>query len=219
MKSEIKIGLPFYKMAYGLVFMVILSLIRGVTYSYEVGMAMDTYAPILVFAFCADTYTQEIISGRSEIQRLYPIKKRMGSVVKRLASQAVFLIFLEILGYGLFFLFQRPLTHPAAGSEGAQFFIYALAAVVTALFWGVLSNTLSIFFRNMWVGIGGCLFMWVMTNSTGGERLLGFWNPFSYVFRNWDNSGDFSWIQGKALCVILAVIMLAVLPGLLRKRG
>lgn len=35
MKQEVKIVLPFYKVAYAISFVVILSLVRGVTYSFE----------------------------------------------------------------------------------------------------------------------------------------------------------------------------------------
>ena len=37
MNREMKIMLPFYKVAYAVSFVVILSLIRGVTYTHEVG--------------------------------------------------------------------------------------------------------------------------------------------------------------------------------------
>ena len=41
MKKELKIVLPFYKVAYAISFVVILSLIRGVTYTHEVGIAIE----------------------------------------------------------------------------------------------------------------------------------------------------------------------------------
>lgn len=219
MKSEIKIVLPFYKLAYAFSFIAILSLIRGVTYTYEVGIAIEAPAAILVCVFCADTYVQEVVSRRSEVHRLYPMKKRIGSVFKRLLIQVAFLIFLEIIGYMLFFVFQKPITHPVTESEIKQFLIYVFVMIITTFFWSVLSNTLSILFRNMWAGIGGCLVIWLSTNSSGGDKILGSWNLFSYTFRNIENSADLSWMCGKALCMIFVVVMLTALPKLLRKRG
>lgn len=219
MRKEIKIVLPFYKFAYACSFIVILSLIRGVVYTYEVGLAIEAPAVMLVSVFCADTYVQEIVSKRSEVHRLFPMKKRIASVFKRLLIQAAFLTFLEILGYVLFFVFQKPITHPVTESEIIQFLIYVFAVVIMTFFWSVLSNTLSILFRNMWAGIGGCLGIWLATNSLGGDKLLGVWNLFSYSFRDIENSADFSWVCGKVLCMIFGTVMLMALPRLLRKRG
>ena len=56
MMKEVKISLPFYKTASALLFIVILSLIRGVSVSYEIGAAMEpiTYVSLCVSVFvCA----------------------------------------------------------------------------------------------------------------------------------------------------------------------
>ena len=58
--TEGKIILPAYKLAYAFSFVVILSLIRGITFSYEIGVAMEAPMAVLAMVFCADTYTQEI---------------------------------------------------------------------------------------------------------------------------------------------------------------
>ena len=71
---------PAYKLAYAFSFVVILSLIRGITFSYEIGVAMEAPMAVLAMVFCADTYTQEITSKRSEIHRLYPIQRRLSSL-------------------------------------------------------------------------------------------------------------------------------------------
>ena len=223
MQKEIKISLPLYKIAYALLFIVILSLIRGVSLSCEIGIALEPAMAILAAAFCADTYVQEVRSGRSEIWRLYPMKKRMRSIGRRMLIQELFLLLLAAAGYGLFFLFQKPLLshaiQPDAGGELTQFGWYLAAAAVTLAFWGILSNTLACIFRSLWFGIGGCLILWLLTNSTFGIRYLGAWNVFSYTFRNVENPGDFSWLMGKCLCMILCIAATAVLPNLLRKHG
>lgn len=219
MKKEIKIILPLYKIAYAVAFIIILGLIRRVTYTHEVGVAMEAPFAILTAVFCADTYVQEIISKRSEVHRLYPIKMRVCSIMQRIMIQEFFLLLLAVLGYGLFFVFQKPVTHPATESEILQFIAYFLAIVVTIFFWGILVNTLSMLFRNMWMGIGSCLLIWVVTNSTGGDKLLGAWNLFSYTFRDIENTADVTWLQGKALCIGIGLILLVVLPKIVRKRG
>ena len=219
MKKEIKIILPLYKIAYAVAFIIILGLIRRVTYTHEVGVAMEAPFAILTAVFCADTYMQEIISKRSEVHRLYPIKKRVFSIRNRIIIQEVFLIILAMLGYGLFFIFQNPDIHPTTKSEFTQFFIYFFAITVTAFFWGILVNTLSMMFRNMWMGSGSCLLIWVATNSSGADKFLGAWNVFSYSFRDIENATDITWLYGKGLCICIGLILLLALPKIVRKRG
>lgn len=223
MKHEMKISLPFDKIAYAVFFVVILSLVRGVTFSYEIGIALQTPMAILAASFCADTYTQEIASKRSEIWRLYPMKKRISSVYRRIMIQELFLLSLAAIGYGLFCLFQNPriveVGQSGSESEIRSFLIYFAAIAVTLGFWGLLSNLLSCLFRNMWMGIGGCLMLWLITSFSIGDRYFGAWNLFSYTFRNVENNSDFSWIWGEIVCICTGIMTVALLPKIIEKRG
>lgn len=223
MKYEMKIALPFYKIVYAAFFTVMLSIVRGVAYTNEIGIALEPPMALLAVSFCADTYTQEITSKRSEIQRLCPMKKRMHCIYRRLLIQGIFLLTISVIGYGLFFLFQKPITFEIdkgiVENEIYQFLIYFAAIIVTLGFWGLLSNLFSCIFRNMWVGIGGCLMLLLITISVLGDRYLGAWNLFSYTFRDVENSEDFSWICGKFVCICIGMIMVAILPKIIEKRG
>lgn len=223
MRKEVKISLPFYKTASALFFIVILGLIRGVSVSCEIGTAMEPGLAILTMAFCADTYVQEITSRRSEVWRLYPMPKRLRSVGARLLLQNGFLLLLAAAGFLLFLLFQRPLLfsvmQPETGSEFRQFLIFLGAMAVTIAFWSILSNTLACIFRSQWFGIGGCLLLWLMVTSAFAQKLLGAWNVFSYTYRDITDTGDFSWLAGKGLCIALCAAMLLLLPTLIKKRG
>ncbi len=175
---------------------------------------------ILTAVFCADTYVMEIVTKRSEIWRLYPIKKKLYSIHLRLILQELFLLLLAAAGYGLFFLFQKPrISGITSISETAQFWIFLASTLVTVFFWGIFSNTIACIFRNIWFGIGAGLILWILTNSTLGERYLGKWNVFSYSFRNVENSGDLSWICGKIVCICLGITAIAILPKIIEKRG
>ncbi len=217
MRYETKIALPSYKIACALFFVVMLSLVRGVTYSYEIGIAMEAPMAILAAALCADTWTQEITGRRWEIQRLYPMKKRISSIYRRLLIQELFLSAIAAAGYGLFFLFQSPgtATEDGLGGEICQFSVYLAAVVVTLFFWGLLSNLLSCLFRNMWAGTGGSLLLWLLTNSSAGDRCLGVWNLFSYTFRSVEG-GDFRWVYGKIACVGMGIMAASALPGIIK---
>lgn len=214
-----KIVLPLYKIAYAVSFVVILSLIRGVIFTNEIGLSIEAPFAILTAVFCADTYVQEITSKRSEVHRLYRMKKRICSIMQRIIIQEIFLLLLAVVGYGLFFVFQKPVTHPVTKNEMIQFGIYFFAIAITIFFWGILVNTLSLLFRNMWMGIGSCLLIWVATNSTGGDKLFGAWNLFSYSFRDIENAVDITWLYGKSLCICIGLILLLALPKIVRKRG
>ena len=167
-RTERKISLPAYKLAYAFCFVVILSLIRGITFSYEIGVAMEAPMAALAMVFCADTYTQEITSKRSEIHRLYPMKKCLASMGIRMVVQEIALFVLSAAGYGLFYGFQHPQSLYKAGqsteTELQMFFLFLAAMVVTLWFWGILSNLLACLFRNMWLGIGCGIVLWLVTN-------------------------------------------------------
>lgn len=223
MSAERKISLPTYKLAYAFCFVVILSLIRGISLSDEIGIAMEAPMAVLAVVFCADTYTQEIMSKRSEIYRLYPLNRRLRSIAMRMVIQETVLLALCAAGYGMFFLFQNPQSLYKAGqsteSELQMFLVFLAAMVVTLWFWGMLSNLLSCLFRNMWAGIGCCVVLWLVTNSSFGEKFLGNWNVFSYTFRNITDSLDFGWLYGKALCLLICVFMALLTPKVIKKRG
>ena len=53
MKKEMKIVLPFYKIAYAVSFVVILSLIRGVVFTNEIGLSIEAPFAILTAVFAA----------------------------------------------------------------------------------------------------------------------------------------------------------------------
>ena len=220
---EMKIALTLQKLAYAVFFVVILSLVRGVAYSNEIGIALEAPMALLAFTFCADTYAQEIAGKRSEIWRLCPMKKRMRSIYRRIVIQEMFLLAVAVLGYGLFFLFQKPSIYGTGQSglesEICRFFVYFAAIAVTLGFWGILSNLISCLFRNMWAGIGGCMALWLITNSSIGDRAFGAWNLFSYSLRNSGDSIDFSWVYGKAVCICIGIAAVAALPEVIRKRG
>lgn len=59
MTKEIKIVLPAYKMLYSIAFFVILSLVRSITYTEEIGIAMQAPVAALTAVFCADTYIRK----------------------------------------------------------------------------------------------------------------------------------------------------------------
>ena len=51
MKKEMKIVLPFYKIAYAVSFVVILSVIRAVVFTYEIGLSIEPpFAITLLFS-------------------------------------------------------------------------------------------------------------------------------------------------------------------------
>ena len=156
MKKEMKIVLPFYKIAYAVSFVVILSVIRAVVFTYEIGLSIEPPFAILTAVFCADTYVQEITSNRSEVQRLYQIKKRIYSIIQRLMIQGTFLLLLAVLGYGLFFAFQKSSIErpkPESKNKGIRPNIYAKLKLWNDIVTMIIHQT----------------FYWFLNNSTDFE--------------------------------------------------
>ena len=109
MKKEVKICMPYYKIAYSIAFVVILSAIQPVVYANEIGQAVERAVSLLAVVFCADTYLVEVQSKRSEVFCLYNLKKQAGVVYKRLFVQVAYLIGISLLAYGLFY-WQKPVN-------------------------------------------------------------------------------------------------------------
>lgn len=220
---ERKISLPAYKIVYALCFVVILSLIRSISYSYEIGVVMEAPMALLAIVFCGDTYTQEITSKRFEIHRLYSLKRCLCSIGIRMVLQEIVLFILSGIGYGMFYYFQTPYplyeTNQGTESELQMFLLFLVAMIVTLWFWGIISNVLSCLFRNMWIGMGGSIALWLVTNSNLGETLFGNYNLFSYAFRNITDNQDFRWMYGKVLCLFFCILLTSLMPKIIKKRG
>ena len=118
--------MPYYKIAYSIAFVVILSAIQPVVYANEIGQAVERAVSLLAVVFCADTYLVEVQSKRSEVFCLYNLKKQAGVVYKRLFVQVAYLIGISLLAYGLFY-WQKPVNLTEELDGGALFGIYCIA--------------------------------------------------------------------------------------------
>lgn len=217
LKQEIKICIPPYKIVYSIMFFVILSLIRGITLVDEIGGALDANAALLGVVFCAETYVMERGSGRGEIFVLFPQRNRTKAVMRRLLIQNVYLCMLSYIGF-FFFFWQKPMLLPD-NSLFFQYGMYMLAVTGTILFWSTLSMTISNLTGSQWGGIGICLAVWMMLNSTFGDKTLGVFNIFAYGFRETEELLDLGWLWGKALGILVAAVMIGMTPYIIKKRG
>ena len=126
MKTESKISFPLYKICYSLAFVVVLSLVRGVSSVAEIGNVMQQAMGILAVVFYADTYMQEVQSSRAEVFGLYSMRKKLRVVYTRLAVQTAYLYGVSILGYGCFF-WQRPVSSWDGDPAWVSFLMYLAA--------------------------------------------------------------------------------------------
>lgn len=147
--TEAKISFPIYKVIYSVFFTVILSIIRGVSFTNEIGGTLEPQMGILAAVFCADIYVQEVASGRWEINRLYPMKNRMGGIWRRMAVQETYLFLLGLAGYGLIYLLQNPIPYWQGvwGKEILLFLIYIPAMAGTIIFGECCQMWLPVFFE------------------------------------------------------------------------
>ena len=210
-----KIALPAYKIAYSLCFFVILSVIRGVTDTSEIGITLAVYTGALAAVFFADTCELERREKRWEIFCLFPEKQRVRAVLRRIRYQWLWICAAAYLGYWLFF-WQRPLCGTFR-QEAGLYLMYLAAVTVNTLFFGVLSMTLTNRFRNLWAGIGGSIAIWMLMNSTVGERLFGNWDPLAFQSRDLLEPGDLGWMLGECAALAVTAVLLALLPKMIRK--
>lgn len=218
MKNEIKIMLPLYKIIYPILFVLFLSIFRGIADTKEIGVTLDPMLAALSMVFMAETYLIEKREQRWEIFALYALDKKKEMIYKRIFVQFVYLFLLAAIGYFLFFI-----QNPSIGvwkNELKMYFEYLLAVSVSIFFWGVVSISIANLFQNIWCGIGISLVIWLMLNSTLGDNLLGKYNIFSYVFRSYEQGAGVNWIPGKVIGFLLTiVIMFIFLPQTIKRRN
>ena len=217
LKKDWKICLPPYKMLYSLLFIVILSLIRGISDVYEIGGAVDSYMALLAIIICSDVYVMEYRGKRWEVFSLFPLGSKVKAVYRRLGSQILYLSLLSYVGYWFFF-WQKPLNQ----FEISPFLLYGmfLAAAATSIaFWGTLSMTLSNLCRNMWAGVGISMILWMGINSKRGAEVLGDFNVFAFSFCDAQEFTKWNWMWGKGTALLIAAVMLAAVPIILKKSG
>ena len=217
MRKEIKICLPIYKLIYSMSFILILSFVRGIESVNEIGAVIQAPIALLAVIFCADTYLTEVQNHRGEIFHLYDTKRKSKVIIRRLMLQNIYLFGISLIGYGFFYL-QKPIVLNGT-PQGLLFFLFALAMIGTLQFWSILSMTICNLWKNMWAGIGTTLLLWIFCSSQFGSQIFGKWNVFSYTFRPIEYISDMGWLCGEMLSVALALMMVALVPVIIKKRG
>lgn len=207
---EAKICLPVYKILYSLCFIFLLSIVRGVSEVFEIGISLDVYMAILAAVFCADALQSEYSGKRWEIFGLCPRTIRRRTLLSRIAVQCLYLWLLSVLGYACFFL-QRP-GNIGGPSEALLFCEFLGAVLISILFWGMTAFTLSNLSGSSWAGIGASVILWLFAYSNTGKQVLGNLNVFAFVFRNIQNPADMDWLWGKGLALTLTLLMAFIQP-------
>lgn len=219
LKKEIKICLPVYKIAYSVLFGILLALVRGVSDVRMIGLAIIPYSSFLAVVFCADTYEIEYREKRWEIMALLPDRNKGKAVRRRIWIQMCYLLVISCLTYVCFY-WQSP-RNIAEDSQLALFGIYILAAGAILTFWALLGITIVNLINNLWAGIGIVGILWLFLYSKAGEAVLGSFNVFSYTFQFYEgkNTGNLSWVTGIIVACLLSAVMYACIPyGIRTKR-
>ncbi len=210
-----KIALPQYKILYSVCFIAILSAIRGITVTSEIGVALDPNLSLLAVIFCADTLECEYREKRWEVFCLLPKKSRIGTIRRRFWFQWAYLWLLGLAGYWLFY-WQRPLKNGMS-----DFFLYGMFAIASAasiLFWGALSMAMVNVTRRLLPGIGIAVLAWLLVNSKGGAEILGNLSVFAFDFRDIMKTDHYGWMAGKTLAAAVGAALL-IRPAVLRRKG
>ncbi len=205
MRQEFKICLPVYKVVYTVCFAVLLSVVRGIGCVEEIGITLDVYMAALSVVCCADAYQMEYTGKRWEVFCLYPVNSRQKVLLLRVAIQCGYLVLLAVFAYACFF-WQKPVF--AVKTAGGILFAMTIGAVaVSVVFWGMCAVTFANLCRSSLGGIGISLVLWLFVYSAAGERVLGNYSVFAFVFRDINKTSDLGWIAGKGIAAALALLM------------
>lgn len=217
MKQDIKISLPIYKIVYSITFITLLPFLRGISQVSDIGVVMDGNMAFLAIIFCADTYYQEFEGNRWEIICLKPLQKRIIVVLRRLWIQFIYLILLSMAGYQIFYV--QKIMETTQDEKHNLFFISLSAIAVSIVIFGTLSMTIVNITKNLWAGIGITVIIWLIINSTLGQKLPKYLNVFAFSSRYFDSSVGNLWIGGKITALVLASVLLLLVKPILNKKG
>lgn len=212
MKHNIKIVITPTKLCYSICYVILLSLVRGVSSSSEIGVAMDAYVAVLAIIFFSDTYYQEVQANRWEVFHLLPTRAKYMALCQRMLVQTLYMCLLIGSGYWGFYL-QRSI-HNQDTNELCIYITAVLACSVTVVFFGTFTVTMVNAFHNLWAGIGVALLLWYLLNSSWGRKLLDYINIFAY-------KGGVStglWMKGKLFALILSILLLLINYKLLNRQ-
>lgn len=215
MTIERKICLPSYKFAYSITFIVLVSLVRGITSIEEIGGALLPNISLLAIVLMADTYEPARREKRREIFHLFPQRLKAKAVVKRILIQLMYVQGLSMAGYGLFY-WQKPASYEG-DSQIILFTVFLINLIPISAFWGMLSMTLVNVFQNLWEGVGCAVLLWLTAFSNFGDRIFGAFNIFAFVFRR--EEGVSGWSGGSFLAAAAAILMVWAVPYIIKKRG
>ena len=182
------------------------------------GSAIQSPIAFLTIIFCSDTYLMEVKSKRADVFHLYDQKKQLKVISQRVCVQILYLLILSCVGYVLFF-WQKPGSVNECVSGTQTFLLFSIAMFGTIWLWSICSVILCTLLGNMWAGIG-CLFGIVIgLISKAGSSFFGNLGLFSFSSCELNQLMSESWIYGTLVSFIVGLLLFAVLPMALKKRG
>lgn len=177
MKYDLKISLPFYKVLYALVFIIIIVMIRGISSGGEIIVAIEPNVALLAGVFMADNYDKEYTTSHIQMFYRYPLQKKYIAVLRRFCVNWIYLMVLVGVAYAGFILVYDRVSF-SAGSGSILVMSTFIASGISIFFMGALSFTITNFMQNMGVGIGAAFLIWGGLNSSLAKSLP----PFLQLF-------------------------------------
>lgn len=217
MKYDVKIMLPFYRLIYPILFLLLLSFVRGISDTKEIGIILDSMLPVLAIVFMSDTYQSEYRESRWEVMQLYDVKKKRIMICRRILIQIMYLFSVSGIGYWLFYI-QNP-AKQTVYIELSLFLTFLFACIVTIAFFGMIALSVTNIFNNMWIGMGGTLTFWLLLNSTTGNKLFQNFNVLAYSFRDFGEANDYHWMIGKVIALLCVIVTVIILPKTIKNKG
>lgn len=201
-KLFIKTALPWYIVFAVALFTFFLPAIFGID-SYEgVGVILDrNFGFLSIFVFSNIHYI-EIQQKTADVFYLMPDKQKKTELYRRLIIRVIFILLSLSLSYYVFSLreLRLPIDKVKAHVIAQAFF----ASFSSILFFGGLSCLAVTVFRNLWIGCGFGIIIWLLLSSVWANSIPDFINVFIY------GEADRNWIQGKIFGLVMGIVFFLI---------
>lgn len=165
MRQEIKITLPLFKIAYSVIFMVLIILVRPIGSLSEIISALEPNIALLAGIFMADNYYKEYWENRISTFYRYPTSNKYRALIKRSVISWVYLMLLVAISYLGFVWFYQPANYTTI-SNVEMYKATMVACGASMFFMGAFSFTFTNLFQSLGAGIGITLLLWLSMTST-----------------------------------------------------
>lgn len=195
-RTNIKVSLPWYITIPAIMFSLFLSFVFGCDTYDDVGIILDRGYSFLAVLTFSNIYYIEFQQKTAEVYHLISNKSRRIDICRRIIIRLLFLITMVVICFEGYVLKG---IHVYVGDVKEVLIAQAYFAVISGIiFFGGMSFMLVNLLKNLGVGIGVAILIWLILSSSVGLKLPVALNVFAY-------GATSDWIIGKIVAGIIGI--------------